>query len=61
MKELSENHSTTLQKKPKECEDQLIKLKFSTLKEDFVFTEQEEKEGGFFNKMNSKATTTTLK
>ena len=61
MKEPTENNSTPVLKKPLECKDEVPEMKFSTLLEDFVITEQEEKEGGFFNKMNSKATTATLK
>ncbi len=33
---------------------QLKKLKFSNYKEDFVITEQEEREGGFFGSLNFK-------
>lgn len=41
-------------KKIKDQKDQIKKLRFSTYKEDFVITEQEEKEGGFFGNVNFK-------
>lgn len=41
-------------KKIKEHKEQIKKFRFSTLEEDFVITEQEEREGGFFGSMNLK-------
>ena len=35
-------------KKIKQHKEQIKKILYSTYKEDFVFTEQEEKEGGFW-------------
>ncbi len=43
-------------KKIKVHKQQLKKLKFSNYKEDFVITEQEEREGGFFGSLNFKTT-----
>ena len=42
--------------KIKAQKQQLKKLKFSKYKEDFVITEQEEREGGFFGSLNFKTT-----
>ena len=42
--------------KIKAQKQQLKKLKFSNYKEDFVITEQEEREGGFFGSLNFKTT-----
>jgi len=39
-------------KKLKEHKEQIKKFRFSTLEEDFVITEQEEREGGFFGSVN---------
>ena len=41
-------------RKVKQHKEQIKKFHFSTYKEDFVITEQEEKEGGFFGSMNFK-------
>ncbi len=43
-------------KKIKAHKQQLKKLQFSNYKEDFVITEQEEREGGFFGSLNFKTT-----
>jgi hypothetical protein len=43
-------------KKMKEHKEQLKKFSFLNYKEDFVITEQEEKEGGFFGNANLKVT-----
>lgn len=43
-------------KKIKENKEQIKKFRFSNWKEDFVITEQEEKEGGFFGNLNAKIT-----
>ena len=43
-------------KKVKQHKEQLKKYQFSTYKEDFVITEQEEREGGFFGSQNFKMT-----
>jgi hypothetical protein len=40
--------------KLKQHKEQIKKFSFSTYKEDFVITAQEEKEGGFFGYMNFK-------
>ncbi|HKZ65392.1 MAG TPA: hypothetical protein VJ111_03510 [Chitinophagaceae bacterium] len=42
-------------KKIKEHKEQIKKFSLSTYKEDFVITAQEEKEGGFFGRINFKA------
>lgn len=39
-------------KKIRQKKEQIKKLRFSTYQEDFVITEQEEKEGGFFGSLN---------
>ena len=39
-------------KKIKEHKEQIKKFRFSTHEEDFVITEQEEREGGFFGSVN---------
>lgn len=39
-------------KKIKEHKEQIKKFRFSNLEEDFVITEQEEREGGFFGSLN---------
>jgi len=41
-------------KQIKPGKDQIKKLKFSTYEEDFVITEQEEREGGFFGSRHLK-------
>jgi hypothetical protein len=41
-------------KKIKEQKEQIKKLRFASYKEDFVITEQEEREGGFFGISNLK-------
>ena len=41
-------------KKLKQHKEQIKKFKFSNYKEDFVITEQEEREGGFFGSLNFK-------
>ena len=41
-------------KKLKMHKEQIKKFKFSNYKEDFVITEQEEREGGFFGSLNFK-------
>jgi hypothetical protein len=43
-------------KKIKQHKEQVKKFRFSSYKEDFVITEQEEKEGGFFGNANYKVT-----
>jgi hypothetical protein len=48
---LSIKHSL---RKVKQHKEQIKKFHFSTYKEDFVITEQEEREGGFFGSMNFK-------
>jgi hypothetical protein len=42
-------------KKIKQHKEQIKKFRFSAYKEDFVITEQEEREGGFFGSLNYKA------
>ena len=44
-----------LVKKIKHPKEQIKKFRFSTHKEDFVITEQEEREGGFFGSLNMKS------
>lgn len=41
-------------KKIKAHKEQIKKFRFSAYKEDFVITEQEEKEGGFFGNLHLK-------
>ena len=41
-------------RKLKEHKERIKEFKFSSFKEDFVITEQEEREGGFFGTMNFK-------
>jgi hypothetical protein len=41
-------------KKIKQEQERIKKLRFSTYQEDFVITEQEEREGGFFGRTNLK-------
>jgi len=47
-----------LQKKKQKRQVQNKKSNFSDYKEDFVTTEQEEREGGYFGRHNSKTVTT---
>ena len=47
-----------LQKKKQKSQTQIKKSRFSTYKEDFVITEQEEREGGYFGRYNFKTVTT---
>ena len=47
-----------LQKKKQKRQVQVKKSRFSFYKEDFVITEQEEREGGYFGKYNFKTVTT---
>jgi len=47
-----------LQKKKQKRQVQTKKSNFSDYKEDFVITEQEEREGGYFGKYNFKTITT---
>ena len=47
-----------LQKKKQKRQAQIKKSRFADYKEDFVITEQEEREGGYFGKYNFKTVTT---
>jgi hypothetical protein len=47
-----------LQKKKQKRQAQTKKSSFSDYREDFVITEQEEREGGYFGKYNFKTVTT---
>ena len=47
-----------IQKKKQKRQAQTKKSSFSDYKEDFVITEQEEREGGYFGKYNFKTITT---
>ena len=47
-----------IQKKKQKRQTQNKKSRFSDYKEDFVITEQEEREGGYFGKYNFKTVTT---
>jgi len=47
-----------LQKKKQKRQVQTKKSNFSDYKEDFVITEQEEREGGYFGRYNFKTVTT---
>ena len=48
-----------LQKKKQKRENaQTKKFRFTSYKEEFVFTEQEEREGGYFGRHNLKTVTT---
>ena len=47
-----------LQKKKQKRQVQTKKSSFSDYREDFVSTEQEEREGGYFGKSNFKTVTT---
>ena len=42
-------------KKIKQHKEQIKKFRFSNYQEDFVITEQEEREGGYFGSLNFKA------
>ena len=44
-------------RKIKQQKEQIKKFRFSTYPEDFVITEQEEREGGFFGNSNLKIAT----
>lgn len=44
-------------KKIKQHKEQIKKFRFSAYKEEFVITEQEEREGGFFGTTNYKVAT----
>ena len=44
-------------RKIKQHKEQIKKFSFSTYQEDFVITEQEEREGGFFGNSNLKIVT----
>ena len=44
-------------RKIKQHKEQIKKFRFSTYPEDFVITEQEEREGGFFGSSNLKIVT----
>jgi len=50
--------TNNLQKKKKKRQVQTKKSSFSDYREDFVITEQEEREGGYFGKYNFKTVTT---
>ena len=41
-------------KKLRQQKEKIKKLRFSTYQEDFVITEQEEREGGYFGSLNLK-------
>jgi hypothetical protein len=41
-------------KKLKEHKEQIKKFRFTNYKEDFVITDQEEREGGYFGSLNFK-------
>ena len=47
-----------LQKKKQKRQAQIKKSNFSYYREDFVITEQEEREGGYFGRYNFKTVTT---
>ena len=46
------------QKKKQKRQAQIKKSRFADYKEDFVITDQEEREGGYFGKYNFKTVTT---
>jgi len=52
MKKPLEKFLNTSWKKIREKKNEIKKINFSNYKEDFVITEQEEKEGGFFGQLN---------
>jgi len=54
MKKSFQKFIKTSLKKLRQQKDQIRKLRFSTYPEEFVITEQEEREGGFFGLANSK-------
>ena len=54
MKKSIQKFIKTSLKKFRQQKDQIKKLRFSTYPEEFVITEQEEREGGFFGLANSK-------
>jgi hypothetical protein len=47
-----------LQKKKQKRQTQIKKSQFADYREDFVLTEQEEREGGYFGRYNFKSVTT---
>ena len=47
-----------LQRKKQKRQAQIKKGSFSSYREDFVITEQEEREGGYFGRYNFKTVTT---
>jgi hypothetical protein len=56
-KSLKKFFSSSL-KKFRQQKERIKKLRFSTYQEDFVITEQEEREGGFFGGVNLKMLST---
>jgi len=54
MKKSLRKFFTASLKKFRQQKDQIKKLRFSAYQEDFVITEQEEREGGFFGNVNLK-------
>ena len=54
MKKSFQKFIRTSLKKIRQQKDQIKKLRFSAYIEDFVITEQEEREGGFFGSTNLK-------
>ncbi len=54
MKKSIEKFINASLKKIKEHKERIKNLRFSNYQEDFVITEQEEKEGGFFGSLNFK-------
>jgi hypothetical protein len=54
MKKSLRKFFTVSLKKIRQQKDNIKKLRFSTYPEDFVITEQEEREGGFFGNVNFK-------
>ena len=57
MKKTIEKFLNASLKKMKQHKEQIKKFSFLNYKEDFVITEQEEKEGGFFGNANFKVST----
>lgn len=47
-----------IQKKKQKRQSTIKKSRFSSYKEEFVITEQEEREGGYFGRYNFKTVTT---
>lgn len=60
MKKTIEKFLSASLKKMKQHKEQIKKFSFSNYKEDFVITEQEEKEGGFFGNANFKVSSLKL-